>query len=135
MKVSETKFLSWSQDPTYDDFPHNFRFFAKDQSFIYNYSIYDSWGGTSWSFKGTYQDDGETITLNFTHIFEEGKTNALETPFTHTSPYTFVGSQVEFKSGVISSFLRGAEKGSTRYYWKDFVEHSDVESDSETNEE
>jgi 1,4-alpha-glucan branching enzyme len=38
-------------------------------------------------------------------------------------------------SGIWEGFIPGVEKGSTRYYWKDFVEHSDVESDSETNEE
>jgi hypothetical protein len=134
MKVSDTKFLSWSQDPAYDDFPHNFRFYAKDQVFTYNYSVYDNWGGMNWSLQGTYIDDGEILTLNFTHKYEDGKLNALETPFTHTSPYKFVGNQVEFDVCVISSFLRGTAKGSTRYYWKDFVEHSDIESDLEADE-
>lgn len=133
MKVSDTKFLSWSQDPAWDDFPHNFRFFAEDAVFTFNYSIYDSWGGTSWSFKGTYIDDGETITLNFTHRFSDAELHALEKPFTHTTPYTFIGSQVELTICVISSFLRSAEKAPTCYYWKDFIQHSGMESDSETS--
>ena len=131
MKVSDTKFLSWSQDPAWDDFPHNFRFFTEDQVFTFNYSIYDSWGGTDWSFKGTYIDDGSTLVLIFTHRFSEGELFPLEKPFTHTTPYRFVGNQVELSFCPISSFLRDAEKVPTWYYWKDFVVHTPINSDSE----
>ena len=97
----------------------------------FNYSIYDSWGGSSWSYAGTYIDDGETPTLHFTHQFSDGERRVLKTPFAHTTPYTFVGNQVEFAVCVISSFLRGAEKAPTRYYWTDFVVHTPINSDSE----
>lgn len=131
MKVSDTKFLSWSQDPAWDDFPHNFRFFPEEQVFTFNYSIYDSWGGSSWSYKGTYLDEGGTLVLIFTHRFSEGELHALEKPFTHTTSYRFIGNQVEFDVCVIYSFLRGVEKAPTRYYWKDFIHHYDTHSDSE----
>jgi hypothetical protein len=132
MKISDAKFLSWSQDPAWDDFPHNFRFFAEDLAFTFNYSTYDNWGGSSWSYRGTYIDNGETLTLTFTHRYYDGELHALEKSFTHITPYRFVGNQVEIAVCIISSFLRGAEKVTTRYYWKDFIEHSDFDSDSET---
>jgi hypothetical protein len=134
MKISDARFLSWSQDPAWDDFPHNFRFHTEDQVFVFNYSIYDSWGGTDWSFQGNYTDDGHTLTLHFTHQFVDSERYALEKPFIHTTTYTFVGNQVELAVCAISSFLRGAEKAPTRYYWKDFVVHTPINSDSETTE-
>ena len=133
MKISDTKFLSWSQDPAWDDFPHNFRFYEEDQVFTFNYSIYDSWGGTSWSYKGTYIDDGSTLALTFTHRYSEGELYPLQKPFTHTTSYEFVGNQVELSVCVISSFLRGAEKAPTRYYWKDFIHHSETDSDEDSD--
>jgi hypothetical protein len=131
MKISDAPFMSWSQDPAWDDFPHNFRFHTEIQVFTFNYSIYDSWGGSSWSYAGTYTDDGQTLVLEFTHRFSDGKRHALEKPFIHTTPYTFVGNQVELTVCPISSFLRDAEKVPTRYYWKDFVVHTPINSDSE----
>ena len=129
MKVSDTTFMSWSQDPSWDDFPHNLRFFKEDQAFAFNYSIYDNWGGNSWSYRGTFIDDGSTLTLTFTHRHYEEKLHALETPFTHTTPYVFIGNQVEFTVCVMSSFMRDVEKAPTHYYWKDFIEHGDLYSD------
>jgi hypothetical protein len=133
MKISDVPFLSWSQDPAWDDFPHNFRFHTEDQVFTFNYSIYDSWGGTSWSYLGTYTDDGEILTLNFTHRCSDGELHPLTKPFTHMTSYTFVGNQVELAVCAISSFLRGAEKAPTRYYWKDFVVHTPIQSDSDSD--
>ena len=52
MKVSDTKFLSWGQDPAWDDFPHNFRFFAEDTVFTFNFNTHEAGGlaplGVKW---------------------------------------------------------------------------------------
>lgn len=118
MKLSNQPFLSWSKCPADDDFPCTLRF--KENEFMFHYSVYNSWGGDDWTFKGTYEDNGTAIKLLFEMQYADGEFFQLKTSFTHETPYNFQGNQVELAISPISAFLKNAVAKPVKYYWTDF---------------
>jgi hypothetical protein len=124
MKVSDHPFLSWSQDLTMDDFPCNISF-RPDQTFVLHYSTYDSWGGDTWCFHGTYADDGSTLRLKFETDYCDRTPYRLDPPLHFETTYTFIGPQVEFTVTPIAAFLHRVPRNPIRFFWRDFITSED----------
>ena len=118
MKLSDCALLSWSKCLADDDFPCTLRF--KENEFMFHYSVYNSWGGDDWTFKGIYEDNGTAIKLLFEMEYIDGEFVKLKSSFTHETTYHFQGNQVELAISPSSAFLKNAEKRPVKYYWTDF---------------
>lgn len=128
MKLSDCNFLSWSKCPSDDDFPCTLRF--KENEFIFHYSVYNSWGGDDWTFKGTYEDTGISIKLLFEMQYDPPEFKPLTVPFSHETTYKFIGNQVELAISPISSFLKRAKIHPVKYYWTDFEQTARSDDDT-----
>lgn len=132
MKVSDARFLSRSDDPQFDDFPCTIRFEPESNTFTMQFSVYCSYDGDDiYSYRGTYFDDGETLTFYIAELNEDGMWEMLENPKTHATRYRFDENRVVLENSPWNAIFKKNAGGSITYYYKDFVVHTPYNSDSD----